>query len=225
MFDIEEYFKYGENESCTILDGNSETLDEIESNISEDIDSIVSNENSNLYNCDKLRQNKYSIDILYPKMEYPWNRSLMKGPDYIRFMLSIYPFEEDLRKISKIVLRPRHIEIGDIELMGIYLPEKKIYVQYLYYPHSYAYSNTRLKESDHFMPFNISTMHDSNKLGKTPPDESGKTIPPLLYAISTISQRSSNDIDKFFVKINPAADRKILQTLDEISYHYSRYGY
>lgn len=225
MFDIKEYFINTEKESSSVIrNPYDKDYENIESDIANDIENIVDTENSNLYKADRFRQNKHSIDILYPIHEYPWNRSLLKGPDHIRFMLSIYPYEEDLNRISKVVLRPRHIEIGNIELMAIYLPERQILVQYLYYPHNYTIDDDKFYDTEKFMPFDISAMNNQHKLGKSAP--SGNiTVPPLIYAISTIAKKKSNTIDKFFVRINSSADKKILQTLDEISYHFSRYGY
>ena len=61
----------------------------------------------------------------------------MKNADQIRFLLSLYPEKRDLTAIDRIILRPRHIEAGRVELMALFLRKKKTLVHYRRGPHYY----------------------------------------------------------------------------------------
>ncbi len=224
MFDIEDYLNRKSNTVTDLIDNDVSSID---NEIYDDIDAIISNANSNLYKIERFRQNKHSIDILYPKVEFPGNTGLIKTCNQVRFELSTYPFEEDLTKISKIVLRPKHIEVGGIELMALYLPAKQILVYYLFIPHKYNIENTRLSEAEIFMPYDITTINNQHYLGKTHGNAENlpKEVSPLFYLISTVSGKTYNDIDKFFSRVNSSADSEILSELDNISCHFYKYGY
>jgi hypothetical protein len=223
MFDIQEYYT---NSIHVHEDDYLVNFDAIEDDISNDVKKIVSSRDNSAYLTDCFKYRSHRIDILYPKLEYPGKKTLLKGPDHIRFWLSVYPLKKNLHKINKIVLRPKHIEINNIELMALYIRELKTLVHYLYYPHSYNVDSEFLNVHKKFMPYDLTRMVDNNYLGLgKKSDENSLVIPPLLYFISTIKETSCNDIDKFFLRLHTSRSHAVLKTLDEISYHYSRNGY
>ncbi|MBN1501194.1 MAG: hypothetical protein JW982_13615 [Spirochaetes bacterium] len=221
MFDIEDYLNENQSAGTNVIENE---ISAIEDEITDDLETIVSNVNSHLYATERFRQNKHSIDILYPVIEFPGNSSLIKTCNQTRFDLSTYPFEEDLWKISTIVLRPKHIEAEGTELTALYLPSRKILVHYLFIPHEYDISGSRLAGTDIFMPYDITTIGNQHSLGKTA-GNSESTVSSLFYLISTISSKTDNSIDKFFYRIDRKTDSEILQTLDDISRHYYKFGY
>ena len=216
MFDIQEYFQsnhFPEPEP-------SYGIGDIEEDISEDIDRLLTNRFDRLYLRDIYKHENRSIDIIYPRIAYPENRSLMLGPDKIRFLLSLYPAKENLRFIDKIVLRPRYVEIGSIELTSLYLKEKGILVIYLFHPYSYPLGKGR-PEFTHISLEKLAQQElvkDKNR--------SQSVAHPLWYIISVIGQSGAdgNSIEKFFIKKNPINDSEY-RMLNDISYFYSQHGY
>ena len=224
MFDIDEYY----NDSfCSVSDRieSGNLYENLEEDIADDIHKIIKNPVSSLYEIDRFRQNKHSIDIFYPSKIYDSAKGYLKTPNKIRFELSTYPFEEDLGRISRIVIRPRHIEESDMELMGLYIPENQIVVLYLHYPANFFVKDQRLSQANLFMPYNISTINNHNILGKSSCSSHFQKVSPMFYIISTIAKKSGNDIDKFFIKMNNLVQKDVVQKLNDISGFYSKYGY
>ena len=130
MFDIREYY----NCSGASRQGIDSEILEIDTDLASDIDILISDKKGSLYITDRYKNRDFSIDIIYPELGYPGNQTLIMTPDRLRFLLSFYPYKGDLEKVEKIVLRPRYVEAGNIELAALYLKKKKILVLYLTHP-------------------------------------------------------------------------------------------
>jgi hypothetical protein len=224
MFDIKDYFC----DSCSdfgcvnIFDGGNADDDVVY-----DIENLLKNRFSRMYNRDRFKKGSSGIELIYPGIIYPGAKSLMINPDYVRFLLSLYPYKSDFENIDKIVIKPRHIEIGDTELVSLYLRKSRILVIYLYHPHFYSMTNSKVSEYAEFMPVNLMEF----AVGKINNAKFVKTanqdikIPPLWYLLSVITCSNDNLIDKFLLKMSDRSDRKIQRSLDEISFYYSQHGY
>lgn len=223
MFDIRDY--YTDSVSSRALENGPHT-DNIEQDISTDIDKILKSRFDSLYIRDKFKHHSMGIEILYPRVAYPGNKSLLKGPDQMRNLLSLYPHKSDYENIDKIVLRPLHVEVGDIELMALYLRKKRILVLYLHHPHVYALNKSTFSEYSEFIFHDIIETAPSGGtdcLRKT--KKLDVFIPPLWYIISMISASNDNKIDKFFIRKLLNENGEISRHLDEISFFYTRHGY
>jgi hypothetical protein len=188
------------------------------------LNDIIINPNE-LYDSTHCRMNGSVFDIFYPSGHNTVSKTLLKGPDYVRYVLSIYPRKEDFSNFRRIVLRPRFFEAGNVHLAAIYLPEVKTLVYYLHYPHSYMLPKNGFVSDEH-AGYDISRMADQHNLGKGKPDDPEKIeLPPLLYYLYMISNSRRIDIDKFFIRTDALPSDGIIQELRSISYHYSRFGY
>jgi hypothetical protein len=147
---------------------------------------------------------------------------VLKGPDHIRYLLSAYPHPGDLEGLDKVVLKPRHIDIGNIELMALYLRKTRILVMYLHHPHTYPPELSSFHEYAEHPP--VITDNDGGSHIKTKAGTIA-AIPPLWYMLSIVSGSAENVIDKFFIRRDPLETRDISRRLDEISFFYSRHGY
>ncbi len=222
MFDIKEYYREG---SAPRQGGAMSTaISEIEEDLSFEIDRIIRNRFDNLYLKDLYRRAGSSIDIIYPRIAYPSSKALVRGPDQVRNLLSLYPHKSDLENVAKIVLRPRHVEFGDIELMALYMRQRRILVFYLHYPHSYEIENRSFGEYSELLPSDCCGAVFGAAGAPKGPGDSPRRIPPLWYILSLISH-SPEGVDKFFIKRNPLEAREISSRLNEISFYYSRHGY
>jgi hypothetical protein len=224
MFDIKDYY-CDNTDSITCY--NHRGIGSVEEDISVDIDNLLKNRFDKLYIRDKFKRNHFNIEIIHPKLSYLGFRSLILGPDYIRFLLSLYPYKSDLENIDKIVIRPRHIEINDVELMSIYMRKKKILVLYLHHPHFYSLIDSKIKEYAEFIPANLFELSSTqiNDCKKVRTLKTNVKIPALWYIMSIICHSEDDKIDKFLLKIDEKNDRKIQMNLDEISFYYSQHGY
>jgi len=219
MFDIREYYDYYPAE-------NNETVGDIDNEIAYDIENLLKNRFEKLYQRDRYRYNENSIDIIYPKLGYPGSPSLISGPDKIRNLLSFYPHKSDLMNVDKIVLRPRFIEIGSIELVSLYLRKKKIIVLYLYHPHYYRVDSSKFSRYREFISIDLEKIMDF-KQGTTWSDAdrgSDLHIHPLWYILSVISNGNDDIIEKFFIK-KENRNQKVYEILNDVSFYYSRHGY
>ena len=225
MFDIHEYIgKQIDTSEIRVTHDETGMIDE---DISFNITNLLKNRFDSQYRRDKFKYGSKGIDIIYPRISYPGRRILIKGSDQVRFLLSLYPQKSDFDNIDKIVLRPRHIEIGDIELMSLYIRNKKILVIYLFTPHFYSIKDSKFREYAEFIPCQLSELVNSVIIKKNNKNSkiSALKIPPLWYLLSIISHSHDNMIDKFFIKKDKENSREISMMLDEISFFYSRYGY
>ncbi|HPQ54591.1 MAG TPA: hypothetical protein PK253_15175 [Spirochaetota bacterium] len=221
MFDYRDYSDLDtvENQEIHCEPGN------FEDDISHDIDNLLENRFDRLYLTDRFRRNRNSIDIVYPRIQYPGRKLLIKGPDHIRFLLSLYPNTGDFDNIDKIVLRPRYIEIGDIELLALYLRSRKILVLYLHHPFFYSI-DSRFSEYTEFLPMTITRLSSAKLFGNPAENHGGGTkIPPLWYILSMVMHTPDTTIDKFFLKRSAGETRSNYQYLTEISFFYSQHGY
>ncbi len=222
MFDFRDYTGTHHQEKTTIL----KEAGSIEEDISLDIDNLFKNRFDRLYVVDRFKRNSRAIDIIYPKLPYPGRKLLIKGPDHIRFLLSLYPHPDDFDNVDKIVLRPRYIEAGSIELLGLYLRRKKILVLYLHHPFFYSI-DSKFRHYAEFMPLDMSRLTSGNVPGtlNAQGDDMQPKVPPLWYIISLISHSDDGVIDKFFLKRENGSERGNYHYLNEISFFYSRHGY
>ena len=199
--------------------GRFASLDE---EIASDVETIRSGIKSVLYETDRFKQQRHGIEIIYPRIEYPFGRAVVRGPDWVRFQLSLYPVHSDLKLINTIILRPRHIESGNVELMALYIRSSKTLVHYLYLPHDCEMEGSISAAYNEFVPY------DRNRTINRSFHRTGSghdtTISPLLYIISMIPQKGGNEIDKFFLR-HDASDGALLTKLDDVSHFYARHGY
>ncbi|MBN2080485.1 MAG: hypothetical protein JW838_16055 [Spirochaetes bacterium] len=214
MFDIKEYY-----ESQGGRTDRGDGIVNIDADIAHDIGDLLSSRFESLYRRDRYKHAGGVIEILYPALQYPGPSALLLGPDRIRHLLSFYPEKSEFRKIEKIVLRPRFVEIGSIELVSLYLRRKKILVLYLFHPHFYRMSYTAATGRDE------SYLRD-RLIGDAIKDDEGPDVHahPLWYLITMINGGDDEGIDKFFIKKDAMNDR-IYEVLNDISFFYSRHGY
>lgn len=221
MFDIKEYLD-NNGSAVEIPDYDMEELDY---SLTEDIDHLLNSRFGRLYLSDKYRYLNKNISIIYPSLAYPGSQSLLLSPDKIRYLLSFYPDKSDLLKIDKIVLRPRFIEVGDVELVSLYLRRKKILVMYLIHPHLYTIRSGRFSRNAEFITIDIDSIASNKITGKKvrKDDDSDLYVHPLWYILSVAPYGDEDRIDKFFIKrtMSPASRG----VLDDISFFYSRHGY
>ena len=198
---------------------------DIDQDLSQDIDTLLKNRTDRLYLCDRYKYNDHSIDIIYPRVTYPVNRNIPLNPDRIRFLLSFYPEKKNLLKIDRIVLRPRYIEVGQIELVALYLRTKKILVMYLCQPHHYNLRNENLKDRGEFVSVELDKLMQKTIATDSPVDPSSdRVIHPLWYIISTVARNNGTAIDKFFFR-GTNGGPAVRQVLNDISFFYSHQGY
>jgi len=225
MFDIREYY----NSSNYGQQGIESDILEIGHDIVSEIDDILINSSENLYLTDRYKTGEHLIDIIYPAAGYPGPQTFVPSPDRIRFFLSFYPYKEDFRKIDRIVLRPRYIEAGNIELAALYIKKQRALILYLTHPASYGISNSK-DENSRFISISIENLMDNkiiedtiNKSNKVA--EKGETrIPSIWDIISLVDPHGDGVMDKFFIK-SPEPDSKTFKALTDISYYYSSRGY
>lgn len=225
MFDIKEYFidhpDYHDNFSLHL------ETEIIENDISADIDNLLKNRFDSLYLRDKLKNGSSGIEIIYPRVSYPGKKAFLKTSDHIRFLLSLYPLKSDYENVDKIVLRPRHIEIGNIELMSLYMRNRKILVLYLYSPHFYSIEDSKFRHYSELTAYHLPELVNKT-IAKDNSNRSQKTslkVPPIWYILSIVSHSQENKMDKFFIKKGKEYPQKVSEVLDEISFYYSRHGY
>ena len=206
MFDIQEY--------CNDEQRDTETQTKsLEEDISCDIDHLLKSRFQNLYARDRYKCGAKSIDIIHPLLVYPsGKRSLFITPDKVRFNLSIHPDKDNLGRIDRIIIRPRYIEINEIELAAIYLKKNQTMVLYLTHPHT-------LEQPEEFISVELT------ELTLKPPRDGKVSGSPMNRYISIIAQQPAPAaIEKFFVKVTPVNDADY-QILLDMSYFYSRHGY
>lgn len=204
-----------------IFDDMQMEISDIENDISTDIDDLIAGRFDSLYCMDVYKKHHISIEIIYPRMQYARHKMLVKSPDYFRFLLSLYPFDSDLENIQKIVIRPRHVVLGGVELVGLYLHKKKVLTTYLHQPHFYSLKASRFAEYSEL----TSLMHVwQEKKSKAHINEHDPLlIHPLWYMLSIIEPSSYEKVDKFLLRC--AAAPKVAAALDEVSFYYTQHGY
>ncbi len=218
MFDFRDYTEYRTMKDLEI----KVEAGDIDSGLFIDIDNLLQNRFNRLYLTDRFRRGSDKVDIVYPALSYSGARSLQKGPNHVRFLLSLYPYAADLENIDKIVLRPRYVEMNDIELLAIYLRKKKVLVQYLHHPFFYDINDSKFREYSEFKPLNLSRISNTQLLIRPSSGEAPTfKVPPLWYVMSIVSHSDDDRVDKFFLKRSGPPDPRIT----EISYFYSRHGY
>lgn len=187
-----------------------------------EVDTITQFQHQKLYSRDVFKRRSKTIEIVYPTLSHMGNRLTKKGPNYVRFLLSLYPYQSDLELVDKIILCPRYVAINNIEIVAIYLRRKKIIVEYLHHPFYYEPENSKFNEYTEFLPLDITKIHNTSLATKSPTTLHNKLrIPFLWYVISLIESTPNDLIDKFFLKRNDPPDQRIIET----SFFYSRHGY
>lgn len=197
-------------------------FDSIDDEIANDVDLISRNRISRLYDVERYKCLDHSIAILFPVVEHPSAANIIKSRDSMRFLLSLYPEKKDLRAIDRIIMRPRHIEAGGIELMALYIRASKTLVHYLYAPHSYDIGAMNTSVYNEQTAFEINRVVNRN-VKHIPRDEEHQ-VQPLLYILSLIDI-AGNPVDKFFVKTDPNDNAGIISQINDVSDYYARHGY
>jgi len=219
VFDIREYYNTPHNRHET----TGYSVSEIDEDIHEDIDNLLNHRFDRLYKSDTYKYGSRGITIIYPAINYPGSRSIMMGPDRARSLLSVYPERSDLPKISRIVLRPRFIDIGSVELVALYLRKSRTLVYYLFHPHYYSMLNA----GQAFTSSAGSCAPGPASPGFQASTDSGDNefrIHPLWYIISHVNDTGPDVIEKFFIK-KEFFNSKTGEILNDISFYYSRHGY
>ncbi|HSV97322.1 MAG TPA: hypothetical protein VLM75_10365 [Spirochaetota bacterium] len=222
MFDIREYYRDVDPRAGLPVE---QSTGEIEEDLSIDIDNLLRARFDPLYVRDRFRRNSATVEIIYPRRTCHGSRAILRGPDYMRYLLSLYPRKSDLENVEKIVLRPRHIEEGETELMALYLRQRAILVFYLHHPCLFAIDNSRFGEYAEFLSFEIAESFASGGLPAEWSTRDGIRIPPLWYVLSIVSRSDDTRIDKFFIRRDRSEAPGISSQIDEISFFYSRNGY
>ncbi len=217
MFDIFESHEY----RPPVFENMQMEISDIDNDISSDIDNLLANRFDSLYLKDIYKRQNSAIEIIYPRIQYSHHRVLLKSPDYFRFLLSLYPFASDLENVAKIVIRPRHVVLGNVELMGLYLHRKKIMVIYLHQPHFYSLKTSRFARFAEFTP--LAYMLQSKVINSQNSENDPYLIPPLWYMLSVIEASPLDKVDKFLLRCDTTS--KLQAALDEISFFYGRHGY
>lgn len=225
MFDFRDHIGREHIEGGAMLNDASG----MEDDIARDIDNLFLNRFSRLYLVDRFKRSPHNIEIVYPRVPYPGRKPLIKGPDHIRFLLSLYPRVTDFENVEKIVLRPRYIEAGSIELLALYLRRRKILVLYLHHPFYYTIDQAFQRYTE-FAPLDLTKLSGMKNAAPSAFSEdtagSGSIkIPPLWYILSLISHSDDALIDKFFLRGEQADGESSHRYLNEISFFYSRQGY
>ncbi len=218
MFDIREYYNSAGNGH-----GIDYSIHGIDDEIVSDIDTLLSDRVGSLYLCDRYKNNDSIIEIIYPGTGYPGNQSLLLTPDRLRFLLSFYPYKGDFSKVSKVVIRPRYFEAGNVELAAIYLRKKRVLVLYLTHPAGAAESSD---DNGRFVSVNLENIMDT-KVIEDSIDRSGKPgskVPYLWNILTVISPEGDGEMERFFIRMD-RADSKAYTALNDISYFYQRHGY
>jgi hypothetical protein len=217
MFDIQEYYSEGR------VRENGErifSIEEVEEDISQDIDILLKNRFGRLYLTDRYKRLGRTIDIIYPALNYPEKRSLIMTADKVRFQLSLYPEKDHLENIDRVVLRPRFVEINSIELSSLYIRKDRILVLYLTHPHMYGRLQSAGTSASEFISVELQNLSVAGRL-----QQARSGIHPLWHYISLIAGNDSGAaIDKFFIRKTPVNDADYRSLLD-ISYFFSRHGY
>lgn len=219
MYDIKEYYDSGD-----YIHGEQESLQDIESDIENQIDSIIKRNSNSLYSSELFKFENINIDIIFPSVNYTEGKPLGSNPNKIRSLLSFYPQKEDLNKISKIVLRPKYVEINNTELSAIYIRSKKILILYLTHPYLHEINNSKFERYSRFLSIDLHHIMNKKLSELDKPSNTIVKIPQLWYCISSVDNENSNLVEKFFIKQN-SVDGKTYTDLMEISYFYSMQGY
>jgi len=218
MFDIKEYY-HNFNQL-----GLQHDIIEIDEDIHKDIDTLLNSRFERLYARDRYKHGTNIIDIIHPILKYQGSKSIITTPDKIRYLLSFYPFKDDLSNIDKIVLRPRYVEIGNIEMVALYLRKKKILVLYLVHPILFKVGNQKFDNYKELLAPENGTEISPEATMTLDDNGADLFIHPLWYLISNISHKDDDLIDKFFIKNDKGSDA-VYSSLNDISFFFSRHGY
>lgn len=217
MFDISEY--------C-LQEGNgspAESRERIEEELVSDIDGLMHVSGGGLYLSDRYKNGGISIDLVYPTFSHQLLYSYLMSPDRARFMLSLYPYRSDLSRVSKIIMRPRYIEAGDIELAALYVKETRALVFYLTSP---GCDSGSIDDNPKFVSASLDRITGSKIIGdsieKNKKDKGG--VPLLWNIISVVDTEGDGEMEKFFLK-RQGIDGRDYTALSDLSHHYRRLGY
>lgn len=217
MFDIREYCLQDWDSPFGESSGN------INEELSADIENLLVSAGGTMYLCDKYKNSGVSIDLIYPVHQHPDLYSYMPSPDRMRFVLSLYPYRSDLSRVHKIVVRPRYIEAGDIELAALYVKENRTIVLYLSHPFSHG---ENMDGSRKFVSASLDKISGSKIIGDSIESSNGDRakVPVLWNIISVVDPEGDGEMEKFFLKRDHARTRDY-SILTDLSYYYKRLGY
>ena len=220
MFDIKEYYNEDKFESLR------QDIEDIDGDISFDVENILHNRLNSLYHVDRYKFLQRSVDIIYPRLMYPGNSGVILTPDRVRFLLSFYPNKNDFENIEKILIKPKYIEIANVELVSLYLRRKKILVLYLCHPHLYRVNISKLRSYFEFDVTSIEKYIGNNLMSGSveKKEESHIHVSPLWYILSLIYAADDDKIDKFMIRIENMNDA-LYGLLNDVSFFYTRHGY
>lgn len=223
MFDIKEYYLENSLLTESVKKGASPETS-YDDAVSQDIKPILINPQKSGYNNELFKRGKHSINIYTPSVYCPFAGEFSVEPDYLRFLLSIYPKKDELLPIKHIIARPRFIESGRIQLVSLFIPSPGCIVLYLSYPHFYTFNNGEFFGKESFS-YDLSSIQNPHYLGTAAPESQILSVPPLFYIIKSITKKLDYTIDKYLLRLNNSANEQTLVRLDEISHFYNRHGY
>jgi hypothetical protein len=229
MFDIHEY--YSEEKIITQSQfsryRNNQDTPTFEQLISDEIEHILFSPQKSGYKTVRFRKKKLDIgiDIHTPTLYCPFGDDKVQGPDYIRFLLSVYPDTKDLQKIRHIIVRPRFVEAGGVEVVALYFPKPATLSLYISTPQNYNTGNLNFFEEKD-LGIDVSSITNPHFLGAKPQDsKSHLTIPHLFYILKMIAYKKDETIDKFLLKIDQHSFNENIELYKKISNFYSQQGY
>lgn len=222
MFDIRDYYTGNDGHAGDMR----QDIVNINDDITSDIENLFSSRFERLYIRDRYKHEDVAIEILHPRLSYPGASSLIVNPDKIRYLLSFYPERSALRSLERIVLRPRYIEVGNVELVALYLRRRGTLVIYLHHPHFYQVSaaffgSLGARGAGLEQVLQDRLMEDT--IRGNPGDELVH-IHPLWYILSIVNRADDDAVDKFFIRKDTIAD-SMYGVLNDISIYFSNHGY
>jgi hypothetical protein len=206
-----------------IMDNNSTFIEDIENDIYYDIDNL--NRYNKLYKRDRFKQSGQYIDVISPAVIQSDNKNILKS-DSIRYLLSLYPDKEDLKKVRSIIVRPRYVEMNGSELVSLYVRKEKIIVLYLHQQYSYPVTDIKFFGLSETLFRSIGGLvPKSMQLIKSNANSGILKIPALWHILATISCSDEDKIEKFVIKRNYNFYHDNIRKLTDISYYYSHLGF
>ncbi len=242
---------FGEHHGQVLSDEpgfDSDILD-VDRHIVEEVEEILHSKVGSLYLSDVYNIKKHRISIVYPSLVLGGTSGgkLLLSPDRLKFLLSIYPEKQALKKISRIIIRPRYVEVGNIELHSLYHRKKKTLVLYLSSPSGSDFPFGEEVESGENRDFSEANFHGANGVKDISVGDSRGVVPrdfmkdkmiwdslgnvvkshgkPMLWSvISALEPRGEGEMEKFLVR-HHGGDGKVHGMLGHISQYYGSHGY
>lgn len=222
MFDIHEY--YTEDRIILSEVQTKEDTTSFEHQINEEIEHILFSPRKSGFSTVRFRRKKKSIDIHAPLLYCPFAGNTLPSIDSLRFLLSLYPDKEDINRIRHIIIRPRFIESGGVQVVALYFPQTQTLVNYISLSHYYTIDDPAFFKNENF-DIDLSTITNPHYLGQSPQDETPLRVPSLFYIIKMLSHKKDQQVEKFLLKLENRVNQKEIGRFRDISHFFSQHGY